>query len=205
MERPAKKVRIVRRAAGSASLRENENGFFRVDFARGESVEELSDYDDRRIAGVVVDVAKPQFQRVRAHVREKLHVVAQRSERRGEDGEVNRRHLRNVEGRALFELGLLRLFVVRRRVSVRDRGDRDDAVLFRAAAVVQGRHQGAKTNASGAEGVAFVDLEERVELPFGFEKPLHLFARHGVKTAAETYELHDFDVGVLERVFGRAV
>ena len=78
-------------------------------------------------------------------------------------------------------------------------------MLFRAAAVVQGRHQGAKTNARGAEGVAFVDLEERVELPFGFEKPLHLFARHGVKTAAETYELHDFDVGVLERVFGRAV
>ena len=78
-------------------------------------------------------------------------------------------------------------------------------MLFRAAAVVQGRHEGAQTNAGRAEGVAFVDLEERVELPFGLEQTLHLLARHGVKAAAEAHQLHDFDVGVLESVFGRAV
>ena len=85
--------RVVAGAAHAARLRDADGGAVGVGAPGDELVEELADDDDRRVARVVVDVLQADFHGGAARVLQDPHLQARTGEQRGEEAEVDRRHL----------------------------------------------------------------------------------------------------------------
>ena len=159
-------------------------------------IKELPDHDDRRVAGVVVDVREPKLDRFGTHVGQHLNLPAEGLQNPGDDGEMNRRHLRRVE-RAHARVAALHGAVRDGRAKGGFGHDRNDATLRSPTTVGDGRQERAQANAGGPERVAFVDLQHRREFTRVFEKALHLLGRNGIEPAAEAHELNEFGEGAL--------
>ena len=85
---------VVRCSAHSAGLRDADCGLIGIRSTRHKFVNELTDDDDRRVAGVVVDVLQACFHGLTAGVLKDSNIEPRAPEQGLEEAEVDRRHLR---------------------------------------------------------------------------------------------------------------
>ena len=94
---PVKQRRIIGSAARSACLAKKNRAFFRYEIFGFRGFEKLTDRDDGRVTGIVVDVAQAQRDSMIGHGRQKLHRVAEVLENMHQKRKMDRCHLRNVK------------------------------------------------------------------------------------------------------------
>ena len=88
---------VVRCAAHSAGLRDADCGLIGIRSTRYEFVDQLTDDNDRRVAGVVVDVLQARFHGLATRVLKHSHVQSRAPEQGLQEAEVNGRHLRGKD------------------------------------------------------------------------------------------------------------
>ena len=88
---------VVRCAAHSAGLRNADCGLIGICAPRHKFVDQLTDDNDRRVAGVIVDVLQARFHGLATRVLKHSHVQSRAPEQRLQEAEVNRRHLRGKD------------------------------------------------------------------------------------------------------------
>ena len=88
---------VVRCAAHSAGLRDADCGLIGIRSTRYEFVDQLTDDNDRRVAGVVVDVLQARFHGLAAGVLKDSHIQPRTPEQGLEETEVDGRHLRGKD------------------------------------------------------------------------------------------------------------
>ena len=79
-QRLSQKVNVVRSTAAAARLGDDERRFMQIIFAAVQRVHHLADGEQRRVAGIVVDIFQALVHNLTAARLENLHVVAVRSE-----------------------------------------------------------------------------------------------------------------------------
>ena len=73
-------MNVVRSTAAAARLGDDERRFMQIIFAAVQRVHHLADGEQRRVAGIVVDIFQTLIHNLTAARLENLHVVAVRSE-----------------------------------------------------------------------------------------------------------------------------
>lgn len=98
---PVQKRRIVGGAARPAGLRKQKGAFVWIKAGGFGCFEQLTDRDDCRITGVVVDVTQTERDGVIRNARKKPHVVSERAQNVDQKRKVHGRHLRRAKRRFL--------------------------------------------------------------------------------------------------------
>ena len=90
LQRTADKSDVVRSTAAAAGLAHDDSHFVQVILAGEQRLHNLSDYHQRRIAGIVVDVFQSDIDRLFVVVRKHFQIVSGCVERRLQNREVDR-------------------------------------------------------------------------------------------------------------------
>ena len=198
LERLFQHADVVRRAAGAAGLGNHNGGVPEVVLAAVERVNELSNNENGRIARVVVDVLQPLVNdRLRA-VAQDNDVISGMTERRLQQVEMYRRHLRAEDSVLLAHfLGEFRLAHIAEVTYHR--------LVVMALALLDYRDKRAQTYSCRAEVVYLVYLETGVQLSEAAEYLLNLIGCDSVQTAAEAVELDKLQTVVLADYVSRSV
>ena len=97
-KRLAQKGDVVRGAAAAAGLEQHQRHLLRVVFAALQGVDELTDDEDGRIAGVVVYILEARVADVPPRGGQKLHVVPVVAEDAQKQAKVHRQHVGHENG-----------------------------------------------------------------------------------------------------------
>ena len=90
LQRTADKSDVVRSTAAAAGLAHDDSHFVQVILAGEQRLHNLSDYHQRRIAGIIVDVFQSDINRLFVVVRKHFQIVSGCVERRLQNREVDR-------------------------------------------------------------------------------------------------------------------
>ena len=103
-ERLAQQLDVVGRTAAAAGLGDEQRGVVQIVFAAVQCVEKLPDDEQRRVAGVVVDVFQAQLRDLAAAVAEHLGLVALAGQCRLHEPKLSHGHVRNENFMGLYHV-----------------------------------------------------------------------------------------------------
>ena len=95
---------VVGRTASAAGLRQHECDLVRIIRAGLQRIDQLSDDEQRRIAGVVVDILQSGLRDLWSLGLENLHVIAEIPHECQNQLDLNRKHIRDQNGVVFFHL-----------------------------------------------------------------------------------------------------
>ena len=141
---------IVRCTASATGLAHDNSGLVQVIFAGQQSLHDLSDYQQGRIAGIVVNVFQTYIHGVFVVIVQYDKIVTAGIERRLQDLKVDRGHLRTDDGVVLTHFFGKRYLL--------NSGRTDGAVLAQLLTDTDRGQQGTDTDTCRAPVVDFIDL-----------------------------------------------
>ena len=155
-------------------------------FARFESGYHLPGDEDRRITRVVVDESQTYVDGVRIDRIEYDEFIAGIFEGFLKEAEVDRRHLRSDD-----RVRVLHLF---RKHLLSVRGALYDGLLMPPLALLYRGDERADAYAYRAQVRTFIDFNKRIHASLCAHDFVDLIGRNRVQPAAETRELHEFEI-----------
>ena len=163
----------------------------RVIFAREQSVHDLPDDEQGRIAGVVINVFETHVNRVTVIVGQYLHMEATRIKGRFQKPEMDRGHLR-AEDRVLVAHFLCENKALE--LGGYDLTRLSAGFLELALPYTDGSKQGTHTDPGCSEVIYLIDFQTGVYLPALRENFLYLICCDRIQSAAERVQLDDIQI-----------
>ncbi len=180
------KADVVRRAAAAAGLRDDEGRVIQIVLARFEGGDHLPRDEDRRITRVVVDESQTDIDGARIDRVEHDEFIAGIFERFLKEAEVDRRHLRRDDRMRVLHLFRKHLLLIR--------GALYDGLLMAPLALLYRGDERADAYAHRAQVCTLIDFNKRIHASLCAHDFVDLIGGNRVKPAAETRQLHEFEI-----------
>ena len=154
--------------------------------ARFEGGNHLPRDEDRRITRVVIDESQTDIDGARIDRIEYDEFIAGIFEGFLKEAEVDRRHLRRDDRMRVLHLFRKHLFLIRSALY--------DGLLMTSLALLYRSDERAYAYAHRAQVRAFIDFNKRIHASLCAHDFVDLIGRNRVQPAAETRELHEFEI-----------